>query len=221
MAQLFWPRLPVILEHDHIENSKKRGAWSGELLLKSVEEYHASYMSIHGFPRQYLEENRESIAAINRRMGYRIMPVEVSWPATVPIATHPDAVVAHHDVTRHSDPGKNFKVRWSWTNKGVAPCYPVGFPALTIKDEKGGIVSVLVDESFDVRNLKPGPPGEAPVIAHESTFIVGLFSPVTKSGSYELFVSIGRRDGTPVIAMPLKDDDGQRRYRIGSLRLES
>jgi hypothetical protein len=220
MAQLFWPELPVILEHDHIASSKIRGAWDGGLLLRAVEEYHASFMSIHGFPREYLAENRETIDAINRRMGYRIMPVDISWPATVPIATHPEAIVAHQDVTRHSDPGKNFKVRWSWANKGVAPCYTGGFPALTLKEKKGGIVSVLVDETFDVRNLKVGVPGKAPVTAHESTFIVGLFSPVTRPGDYDVFLSIGKRDGTPVIAMPLPDDDGQRRYRIGSIRLE-
>jgi hypothetical protein len=137
MAQLFWPELPVILEHDHIENSKKRRAWDGGRLLSAVEEYHASYMSIHGFPREYLEENRETIDAINRRMGYRIMPVEVSWPATVPIATLPEAIVAHQDVTRHSGPGKNFKVRWSWTNKGVAPCYTGRFPGAYTQGRKG------------------------------------------------------------------------------------
>ena len=29
MAQEFWPRLPVILEHEHYGGSKQRGAWSG------------------------------------------------------------------------------------------------------------------------------------------------------------------------------------------------
>ena len=46
MAQEFWPKLPVILEHEHYGASKNRGAWDGKLLLKSVEDYHASFMSI-------------------------------------------------------------------------------------------------------------------------------------------------------------------------------
>ena len=45
------------LEHEHYGSSKKRGAWSGDLLHMSVEEYHASYMSIHWWPREELKEN--------------------------------------------------------------------------------------------------------------------------------------------------------------------
>ncbi len=56
MAQLFWPKMPVILEHEHYGNAIKRGSWDKELLLKSVE--HASYMSIHWWPRVLLDENR-------------------------------------------------------------------------------------------------------------------------------------------------------------------
>jgi len=41
MAQLFWPTLPVVLEHEHFGGSVDRGAWDDELLLRAVEEYHA------------------------------------------------------------------------------------------------------------------------------------------------------------------------------------
>ena len=117
MAQEFWPRLPVILEHEHYGSSKARHAWSGDLLLKSVEDYHASYMSIHWWPREELEENRESdptastcawaIAFNSRKSG---------WPA--------EAL------------GEPFIVDTSWANAGVAPCYGGGFCAFTLKDEK-------------------------------------------------------------------------------------
>jgi hypothetical protein len=127
---------------------------------------------------------------------------------------------AYGDVTRHSDAGKRFKVQWSWVNKGVAPCYPGGYPALTLKDEKGGIVSVLVDESLNLRDLKVGAPGKAPVTKHESDFIIGLYAPTTKPGAYDVYISVGQRDGTPTIALPLKGGDGQRRYRIGAITLE-
>lgn len=221
MAQLFWPGMPVILEHEHYTSSKQRGAWNGELLLRAVEEYHASFMSIHGFPKEFLAENRGTINAINQRLGYRIVPVELSWPTRVTIATAEQAFTSYGDVTRHGNTANTCKVKWSWSNKGVAPCYPGGFPALTLKDDKDGIVSVLVDETFDVRKLKVGEPGKAPVVTHESNFIVGLFAPTTRPGSYNLYLSIGARDGTPVIAMPLDGDDGQRRYQIGTIQLES
>jgi hypothetical protein len=208
MAQDFWPAVPVILEHEHFGASKQRGAWSGDLLLKSVEDYHASYMSIHWWPREELAENRAAIERINRRLGYRLQLRAASWPEEVPV-------------------NSPFTVETDWADAGVAPCYPGGFWALTLKDEKGGFVSVNVNEGFDLRQLCPGPPGEAPVEKTAAEFVVGRLQadafgkigPVTKPGTYDLFISVGRRDGTPVIALPLSGSDGQRRYRLGTIRL--
>jgi hypothetical protein len=57
------------------------------------------------------------------------------------------------------------------------------------------------------------------VTAHVSQFAIGQFAPATQPGSYDLFISVGTRDGTPTIALPLAGDDGQRRYRLGSVSL--
>ena len=43
--------------------------------------------------------------------------------------------------------------------------------------------------------------------------------PVVKPGRYELFISIGDRDGTPRLALPLDHIDGHRRYHLGSIDL--
>jgi hypothetical protein len=201
MAQEFWPRLPVILEHEHYGGSKQRNAWGdGSLLLKSVEDYHASYMSIHWWPRVLLEENRDLIRRINLRLGYRLQLRELQWPAEAAIA-------------------KPFTVAWRWANAGVAPCYPGGFPALTLKDAKGGLVAVLTDESFNVKSLPVGPKDQAQTKTHQSEFIAGLVAPTTLPGEYDVFVSVGARDGTPTLALPLPNHDGQRRYKVGSMRL--
>jgi hypothetical protein len=201
MVQPFWPTMPIILEHEHYGNSIGRNAWDGKLLEKAVEEYHASFMSIHWWPRELLSKNRYTIDRINQRMGYRLMPAAISWPDHVTI-------------------GERFNVQWCWANKGVAPCYPGGFPALTLKDADGGIVSVLVDEAFDFQGLEVGEPGKAPIKKLESEFVVGLVAPVTKPGTYDVYVSVGMRDGTPKIALPLEGDDGQRRYHIGSIEVK-
>jgi hypothetical protein len=71
-----------------------------------------------------------------------------------------------------------------------------------------------------MRDLKVGPPEQAPITKHRSEFIIGLFAPTTKPGAYDLFLSVGTRDGTPTIALPLKDNDGQRRYLIGKVLLK-
>lgn len=219
MAQAFWPKLPVIIETGHYGGCVKRGGWDPELFLKCIEDYHVSFMSIHWWPDVFLEENREVIDKINLRMGYRLMPVEIIWPKTVQLALPSDSYTLYRDLTEQGDLSKTFKLQWAWANKGVAPCYPGGFPAMTLKDDKGGIVSVLVDESLNMRNLKTGLPGKAPVTRHKSEFIVGLFAPATKPGTYDVFISVGSRDGTPTIALPLKDGDSQRRYRIGRVNL--
>jgi hypothetical protein len=208
MAQEFWPKLPVILEHEHYGGSKARKAWSGDLLLKSVEDYHASTMSIHWWPREELSENRETVARINARMGYRIQLREASWPEEARL-------------------GAALEVATAWANAGVAPCYGGGFWALTLKDAKGGIASVNVDEGFDVRTLGVAAPGQAPVERVTSRFTValahpdpvGTHAPPTTAGTYDVFVSVGARDGTPRIALPLAGDDGQRRYKLGQIRL--
>jgi hypothetical protein len=201
MAQEFWPHWPVILEHEHYGSSRAIKAWGdGSLLLKAVEDYHASYLSIHWWPRIELEENRALIERINRRMGYRLQLRELTWPR--------EAVI-----------GRGFSVSSTWANAGVALCYPGGFMALTLKDRKNGIVAVLADEGLDLRELKPGPPGKAPVTEHVSEFVAGLVAPVTLPGEYDLYVSVGLRDGTPRIALPLAGDDGQRRYKLGQIAL--
>jgi hypothetical protein len=219
MARAFWPELPVILESDHYGGSVGRGAWDQDRLLQAVEEYHASYMSIHWWPREFLEKNRAVIDRINMRLGYRLHPVQVTWPETVRAASTQKSYADYGDVIPYGDAASRFKVQWDWVNKGVAPCYPGAFPALTLKDSDGGIVAVLVDETLNMRDLAVGPPGSAPVTHHESDFIIGLYAPATKPGDYDLYVSAGMRDGTPVIALPLKDDDGQRRYRLGQITI--
>jgi hypothetical protein len=202
LAGRFWPTLPVILEHEHYGSSVLRGAWKdGSQLLEAVELYHASYMSIHWWPDEFYQKNKDLIEKINLRLGYRILPTEITWPDTIPI-------------------DEWFTVNWTWANRGVAPCLPGGFPALTIKDDQGGIVSVLVDEGFNARDLTVGEPDQAPPIKQESRFRIGHIAPAVQPGEYQLFLSLGERGGTPRIALPLPADDGHRRYFIGNCSLE-
>jgi len=205
LAQAFWPKLPVILEHEHYGSSKNKNAWGdGLLLLRAIEEYHASYMSIHWWPRILLEENRTLIERINQRMGYRIQLRKINFPKQIRL-------------------DETFTITSTWANAGVAPCYPGGFIAFTFKNDRGGIVSVLCDESFNVRDLSVGPPGEAPTKTVVSTLAVALktygYAPNTQPGKYTLYISIGKRDGTPVIALPHVNEDGHHRYKLGTIEL--
>ena len=200
MAQPFWPTLPVILEHEHFGPSQQKKAWDPDLLLKAVEDYHATFLSIHWWPREFFDANSNIVDRINRRLGYRLRPVELAWPAEAKI-------------------GAPFEVAFTWANAGVAPMYASAFPALTLKDGQGGIVAVLADEAFDLRALQPGPAGTPPEQNHRATFRVGHVAPTTTPGDYAVYVSAGDRDGTPRLALPLAGDDGARRYRVGTIRL--
>jgi len=209
MAQLFWPTLPVVLEHEHYGASVERGAWDDELLFKAVEDYHASFLSIHWWPDVFYNANKDIIARINRRIGYRLQVPEVIWPSTI-------------------RKGESFIIQSKWANAGVAPCYGGGYPCFTLKDEKGGIVSVLTDTSFNLKYLPVTPLGNT--IHHEltSTFVIapahrdnkGVFFRTCKPGTYDLFISVGKQDGTPVYELPYTEQDGYKRYKIGSIVLQ-
>lgn len=98
---------------------------------------------------------------------------------------------------------------------------------MTLKDSEGGIVGVFVDDRFDVRSLSVGEVGKAKVINQQANFALSRNlrgdwrAGVRKPGTYRLYISIGTRTGTPTIALPLADDDGKRRYRLGTLKVTS
>jgi len=212
LAYNFWPRVLVILEGEHYGSSKQRGAWGdGHLFLQAVEDYHASYATVHWYPREFLKDNRELIARVNLRLGYRLQLEQASWPSEIPA-------------------GGKLTVGYRWKNAGVAPCLPGGHPAITLKDAQGGIAGVFVDEDFEVRELPVGPPGKAKAIERrdfqsfpqEDKPLVTFALPpahILKPGSYDVYVSVGTATGTPRIALPLPGDDGHRRYRLGAVRI--
>lgn len=226
MAERFWRQEPIILESEHYGMPRSRNYWdNGAKYIESVEAYRASYVSIHWFPREFLNENRDLVQKMNLRIGYRLNLLEAAWPASVQ--------------------GKGcFDLVTKWRNAGVAPCYPGGCLTLTLKTAKGGIVAVFSDESWDMKKLGVdaiGPAsqaveyndaaprkngkdsmrtvqlpihGSAPVKDLHSNFVL---SEVVKPGPYDVFISVGDRDGTPRLALPLNDDDGHRRYRLGTV----
>ena len=194
LAREFWPDRPVIIESGHYSAND----WGdGSTYVEAMEDYHASFVSIHGNPFTILADHAETIAAMNRRMGYRLQLVEASWP---------EAVVTDDELDVHM----------TWRNAGVAPCYGGGFPCLTLKCPDGAIAAVLSDESLNVKDMPVGAPGEA--VGRESRR--RLLLPVKLApGTFGVFVSVGTRDGTPRLALPLEGDDGERRYRLGDVRV--
>lgn len=208
MAQLFWPEYPVILETDHYGAGRKKGTWNKDLLMQSVEDYHASYMSIHWWPREFLAENPGIIDRINMRLGYRLQLKFITYPRKVQL-------------------GEAFTIIQSWTNAGVAPCYPGGYPCVTLKDEKGGIVSVMTDKSLNMKDLEVAVPNKAVATKVSTEFTIAnayndevqAFYRVAKPGTYDVYISVGQMDGTPVFELPYNNNDGNNRYKIGTIEV--
>ncbi len=195
MAQDFWPNHPVVLESGHYwSNDWSDGA--DQDYFDAIEKYHGSYISIHGPPHRIWEDHSEIIRKMNLRIGYRLQLVEASWPRVVTA-------------------GKPFPIRAQWRNAGVAPCYPGGQQAFTLKDSDGAIRAVLTGESLNMKDLEVAAPDEAPISDLPETFRVPTHLP---TGTYDLFVSVGDPDGTPHLNLPLPDDDGEKRYRLGQIQ---
>ena len=198
MARPFWPRVPVILESEHYGGSKQRGCWQdGGKYMQAMEEYHASYVSIHWWPREFLAEQKELIARMNLRLGYRLQLVEAAWPARAML-------------------GSPLSLSMTWRNGGVAPCLPGGVPAVTLKDAKGGIAAVLVDEGLPMRSLPVGAADKGEARSHAVELSLPFQLP---PGAYDVFVSVGTATGTPTIALALPGNDGAKRYKIGQIEI--
>lgn len=202
-AALFWPTLPTVVETEHFNPAKYDSDWSDDVFVSSVEAHHASYISIHGIAKGIWESNRLAVERINRRIGYRFVPLVVTWP----------------DEVRVGDNAESLGVTWNWCNKGVAPSYRSWYPCLTVKDAQGRILAVMTDEDFDLSKLPVAEPGAAPAVSHKAEFKLGRWTaPVIPEGTFDVFISVGEADGTPRIELPLSKSDGKRRYWLGKIR---
>ena len=74
-----------------------------------------------------------------------------------------------------------------------------------------------------MRSLSVAEPGKTAPSRHRTESRLPLASDertrLLKPGEYDVFVSVGTATGTPKIALPLPDDDGHRRYRLGKLEV--
>lgn len=195
LAESFWKSKPVILESEHYGNSKINNHWGdGSKYLRAVEDYHASYVSVHWWPREFLNERRELIDKINLRLGYRLVVKEAGWQKIVKLSEG------------------EWRAKVSLANVGVAPVYQGGYIAFTWKDDKDGIVGVFVDNDFSVRELAVSAPEEAVYLERDLSFRLPF---LLKPGNYRVYISIGSITGTPEIELPHPGNDGKKRYLLG------
>lgn len=218
--------LPVVVETGHYGMSSHAGKWVKGVMLRSVEDLHAHYLSIHGWPKQILANCRDEIDAVNRRLGYRFELREVAYPDAVKL-------------------GEPVRIRAEWVNVGVAHTLDSRFVTWSLLDEKGAVCWSSTDETADFRGAHPTWGGVEKPFVTDSTAHFGLVHklprfnepiiivteewdkvakfgenvPTLPCGTYTLAVSVGARDGSPEVALPLAKRFALR-YPVGVLRVE-
>jgi hypothetical protein len=108
-------------------------------------------------------------------------------------------------------------------NKEMSRRRFIGYSALGMT----GLAS-FPDCSFNVKTLPVALPDKATSVVLTSTFLIaptyadskGTFSRTCKPGTYDLFVSVGKMDGTPLYELPYEGDDGHKRYRMEKITIE-
>jgi hypothetical protein len=193
----YWPVTPTIIETDWYQSCVSRGSWSDQCYSDVLEAYHASWIDDHGAYSTFWANEKPLINALNLRVGYRLQVTEASWPAAGLVGQI----------------GARFILKWR--NAGVAPCYKGGFPAITLKNASGAVAVTAVDTLFDVKRLQPGPKTTfGPVLADS----IGVNLPANLAvGTYQVFISVGAKDGTPIYCLPYNNDDGSKRYPLGTI----
>ena len=88
-----------------------------------------------------------------------------------------------------------------------------------------------MDQDFHVRELPVGLPDQAMIISrkelgtrteeNDKPLLTFTLPPahILKPGMYDLYISVGTATGEPTVALPLANDDGHRRYRLGSIKV--
>lgn len=200
LADGIWQQAPIIMEPEHYSEMIRVDNWGdGMGLVEWIDKVHGTYLGLHGYVKQFYYENPQFAHAANMRLGYRILPEQVKLQTEVR---------AHEKLS----------MKVEWKNVAAAPCYNGAYPALTLKDENGNIVSVMVDSNFNIKDLPVASPGAAKAVTQEALF---RMHDVLPGGTYKAYLSLGSLDGTPEIKMPIDaQNDGDDRYYLGDIKVK-
>ncbi len=123
---LFWRHEPVVLELQHFPAIEKEKLWrDGKPLVRAVEESHATYIGFHGWPREWLGQNKTLAHQLANRAGY--------WYFLKSIRTFP---------VYYS--GQASLIELVWENHGVAPAYQRYLLTLRLTHKRS-------QQSYDIR----------------------------------------------------------------------
>ncbi|MBI4978643.1 MAG: DUF4832 domain-containing protein [Spirochaetes bacterium] len=133
----FWRERPVDLELEHYQTTVDKGTWkNGVPYEKAIEEAHATYVGFHGYPREWLAENRSYAERIANKAGYWYFIRSIEYP-------------------QECRAGIRGKLRLVWENRGVAPAYHRYPATIRIIHNDSGIEHVITPDTMDNRRWMP------------------------------------------------------------------
>jgi hypothetical protein len=194
MAEWFWRERPVVVETEHYGSSLRKGAWNSDTVARSIEEYHASWVSIHWWHDEFLAKERELVEKLANRMGYWLFVTE----AVVP---------------RELSPGQAFSCELNWENRGVAPMYVQRAVAFALKTKKGRVTWSDARCHYDTRRWLP----DEPVRTFHSFRLPADLPP----GEYTLCLGLTPKDGPvePEIAIAVAGRDADHWHRLATVQV--
>ena len=169
------------------------GWWNPDRALDDALNLHPNFIVVLGWQtsqaRDFVRERPDLVVRGLRSMGYRLVPVEVSWPA-------------------HIGSNPSFTLRTQWANRGVGRAVADYALEVIIKDAAGRVV---LDHDAGRLATSRWIKGETFEAAHEI--------PLSDLTDGECILYIGMRDPRTgrQIQLPLADEESGA-YRIGGFR---
>jgi hypothetical protein len=198
MFEKSYRRYPVVVEPAHYGGRAEGGYWQkGSVIEHAVGALHPSWVTVHGYPREWLEQNRELARRLANRMGYWFLLKAVVYPKAVKA-------------------GSEFEVQMNWENRGCAPIYRK-YPLVLsfVRCDSGVEVARLVHPSADCSRWKDGD-----CYVNHLRWLMPKGMP---AGEYRLRVGLvdKPRDETAAIAIGTVGREADGFYAVGKLAVEA
>ena len=129
-----WEKVPTVLELEHYQNTIDADTWkNGTVFYDAIIRAHATYGGFHGYPEQWIAENRDYAVKTGNKLGY--------W-----------YFIDRVDVRRQ---GGDLVLTVRWRNQGAAKA-TVKYAFDVILTDKSGGERVFREDSFDNTAFAPG-----------------------------------------------------------------
>lgn len=159
LYDLVWKKIPVVLESDHYRAAGKPEIWeAGKRMETAIKETHATYISFHHWPREWLKENYNLSIKLANLCGYWYFPKYAVLP----------------DTLRKSSSSNYLKM--TWENHGAAPGYLKYSLKLKLFNQNTGTAVYLnLDESNNLNWMPRCIVGEKYELNLSQNIIVGKY----------------------------------------------